>query len=228
VGLLAACALVTTAQADTLRPYEASYAGIWHGLTVAVSTLKLEQTGDTWTYSSRSEPRGIGRIASGVFPPRQVSVVRVGADGVEPQSYESEGGDAARRIELKYDWQGRRVTGSYEGTAVDLPLTPQVQDDASVQLALMAELLAARTPQSFQLIDKKSVRAYQLTRDGEATIQTPMGPLQTVVYKAQKAYSPRVTRFWCAPSRGYIPLRVQQKRGEDIEWTMEILSLKRE
>ena len=46
-----------------------------------------------------------------------------------------------RTVELKYDWQSHRVTGVYEGTQVDLPLTPQTQDDASVQLALMVELL---------------------------------------------------------------------------------------
>jgi hypothetical protein len=37
-----------------------------------------------------------------------------------------------------------------------------------------------------------------------------------------------VTRFWCAPARGYIPMRVEQKRGDDIEWSMEIRSLSRE
>ena len=31
------------APADELKPYEATYRGIWHGMTVAVSTLKLEQ-----------------------------------------------------------------------------------------------------------------------------------------------------------------------------------------
>ena len=50
----------SAAAADELKPYTATYAGIWHGMTVAVSTLKLEHTGDTWTFSSRSEPRGIG------------------------------------------------------------------------------------------------------------------------------------------------------------------------
>jgi len=47
------------AAADELKPYTATYAGIWRGMTVAVSTLKLERTGDTWTFSSRSEARGI-------------------------------------------------------------------------------------------------------------------------------------------------------------------------
>ena len=51
--------------------------------------------------------------------------------------------------------------------------------------------------------------------------------MATVVYRSQKAYSPRVNTYWCAPDRGYIPLRVQQKRGGDVEWTMQIERLER-
>lgn len=227
VGLLGCAAAL--AHADELRPYQATYNGIWHGMTVAVSNLQLEHAGgENWTYTSRSEPRGLGRMASGIFPPLQVSAVQVTGTGVLPQSYRSEGGDAAKSIDLSYDWHTQRVTGTYEGTPVDLPLTPQVQDDASVQLALMAELLAGRTPPSLELIDKNSVREYKFTREDAATLQTPMGAIATIVYRAQKAYSPRVTRFWCAPERGYIPMKVEQTKGSEVQWTLTIQSLKRD
>lgn len=224
LGVLAAG---TMARADELKPYEASYRGIWHGMTVAVSDLKLERTGDTWTYSSQSTPRGIGHLAAGVFPPHQVSVVRVTGSGLEPLSYKSSGGESAKSIELNYDWAAHRVTGSYEGTHVDQPLGRDVQDDGSVQLALTVELLAGRTPASFRIIDGNGTRQYQFARDGEATLQTPLGSIPTVIYRSQKANSPRITRFWCAPDRGYIPLKVEQTRGEEVQWTLEIESLRR-
>jgi len=97
-----------------------------------------------------------------------------------------------------------------------------------VQLALMVELLAGRTPPSVQLIDKNSVRDYEFTRDGEPTIKTTIGDVHTVVFKSQKKNSPRITRFWCAPDRGYIPMKVQQEKGDDVQWTLEIQSLKRQ
>jgi Protein of unknown function (DUF3108) len=227
LAALGSTAAGMTAAAE-LKPYEASYAGIWHGMTVAVSTLTLAHTGDTWTYTSRSEPRGLGRMASGIFPPLQVSVVKVTGAGVLAQSFRSEGGEASKAVDLKYDWQSAKVTGSYEGTAVDLPLTPQVQDDGSVQLALMAELIAGHTPAALKLIDKNSVRDYTFTREGEATLATAIGAVPTVIYRAQKAYSPRVTRFWCAPEKGYIPMKVEQTKGDDVQWTLAIQSLKRD
>ena len=66
--------------ADELRPYQATYNGIWHGMTVAVSNLharprRAARTGPT---PHASEPRrASGRMASGIFPPLQVSVVQV-------------------------------------------------------------------------------------------------------------------------------------------------------
>jgi hypothetical protein len=219
---------MSAAVADELKPYTATYNGIWHGMTVAVSTLKLEQTGDTWTFTSRSEARGIGKLVSGVFPPLQVSVVRVTEHGVQPQSFKSTGGNPDKAIELNYDWQAHRVTGTYEGTKVDLPLTPQMQDDGSVQLALMVELLAGRTPPTVQLIDKNDVREYEFTRDGETAIRTAIGDVTTQVFKSQKKFSPRITRSWCDPERGYVPMRVQQKVDNDVQWTLDIQSLTRQ
>ena len=224
---IAIAAVTGAAPAEELKPYQATYAGIWHGITVAISHLELEHTGDTWTTSSSSSPRGIGHLAAGIFPPRQVSIVRVTAAGVQPQSFRSEGGDREKSTDLVYDWQARRVTGTLEGARVDQPLAPGVQDDGSVQLALIVELLAGRTPSSFRMIDRSGTREYQFARESEATLQTPIGAVATVVYRAQKAGSPRITRFWCAPERGYVPMKVEQTRGDDVQWTMEIQSLTR-
>src|SRR5262249_31977498 len=162
----------------------------------------------------------LGKLVSG-FSPDQTSVVKVIPGGaIQPQSYRSGGGDAKHSIDLKYDWQAKRLSGNYEGTAVDLALTPEMQDDASVQLALMAALLAGHAPEKCQLIDKNSVRDYRFARDGDATLKTPLGDVATVIYRAQKKNSPRVTRFWCAPDKGFIPMKVEQTKGDDVQWTL--------
>jgi Protein of unknown function (DUF3108) len=225
---LIAAAAIPAARADELKPFEASYAWIWHGMAVAVTNLKLEKTGDTWTYTSRSEPRGIGKLMP--QRPKTVSVLRVTAAGVEPLSYKGDDGTSStkRSIDVTYDWEHQRITGVYEQTPVDLQLEPGVQDDSSVQIALMVELLSGRTPERFLLLDKNSVREYRYARDAEATLETPLGRVATVVYRSQRLNSGRMNRYWCAPEHGQIPLRVQQKVDDDVQWTMEIRSLKRE
>jgi hypothetical protein len=217
-----------TAVADELRPFQASYNWIWHGMTVAFSTLNLEHHDDTWSYRSKSEPRGIGRMLSD--RPSLESVLRVTDTGTQPLSYKADDGTSStkRAINVQFDWDRGRVTGVYEDTKVDMPLQPGIQDDLSVQIALMVELLGGRTPNQFLMLDKNSVRKYHYDREGEETVSTPLGAVATIVFRSQKEGSPRVTRFWCAPSHGYIPMQVEQKRGAEVQWAMQIQSLKRD
>lgn len=225
---LALLAISASAAADELRPFQATYTWVWRGLTVAESKLQLQRQDDTWIYQSRSEPRGIGRVMS--ERPVQRSVMRVTEAGVQPLSYNADDGTSStkRDVNIMFDWSAGRVTGVYEDKKVDMALVPGLKDDFSVQIAMMVELLRGRTPQQFLLLDGNSVRQYNYTRDGEETLTTPIGTIETIIYKSQKEGSPRATRFWCAPSKGYIPLRVQQKRGDDVQWTMQIQSLERQ
>lgn len=234
VGALALSATASAAEplpaeVGQLKPFEASYSWIWHGMTVAVSTLHLEhEQGDRWVYRSKSEPRGMGRLFA--ERPVQKSIMEISDAGVHPVSYEADDGTSStkRDANVQFDWEHHRVTGVYEDHKVDMAMPPGIQDDLSVQIALMVELQRGHTPEKFSILSGDSVREYRYSREGEETLTTPAGTIQTVIYRSEKQYSPRVTRFWCAPSLGYIPLRVQQKRKDDVEWTMQVQSVKRE
>ncbi|HEY0766982.1 MAG TPA: DUF3108 domain-containing protein, partial [Steroidobacteraceae bacterium] len=183
-ALLALSLAVHTAVADELKPFQASYAWIWNGMDVAVTTLRLEKIGDTWTYTTRSEPHGIGKLLS--QRPKTLSVLKVADAHVQPLSYKGDDGTRSTRhtVDVKYDWDKRRISGVYEEAPVDLPLTPGVQDDASVQVAMMVELLSGHTPERFSLLDKNAVREYRYTREGEETLKTPFGDVATAIYRS--------------------------------------------
>src|SRR6185312_1580193 len=131
---MALLAFTGGASAEELKPFRASYTWIWHGLTVAETKLQLQLQGDTWVYESRSEPRGIGRVMS--ERPVQRSVMRVTDAGVQPLSYQADDGTSStkRDADVKFDWSSGRITGMYEDHKVDVPLSPGVQDDLSVQI----------------------------------------------------------------------------------------------
>jgi Protein of unknown function (DUF3108) len=232
LSLLGVIAVVEPASADelsaqALKPFEASYSWIWRGATVAVSRLKLEHgEGDSWIYSSTSEPRGLGHL----YPmrPSLRSTLRVTEQGVQPLSFKADGGGADHNADVKFDWSAGRASGVYEGATIDMPIKPGIQDDLSVQIAMMVELLHGRTPEDLWLIDKNSAREYRYQRQGPETIATPLGQIDTIIYSSRHPGSPRVTRFWCAPAKSYLPMRVEQKRLDSVEWTMEIQSLKRD
>ena len=219
-------ALAADAPPPTLQPFSASYTWSWHGMVVAVSHTRLQRLPDGhWLYSSTGEPRGIGHL----YPVHPVitSLLSVTSDGVVPLHYKAQGGGAAQRdADVVFDWQHMRATGVYSGETVDLALKPAVQDDVSVQVAMMVELQRGHTPQQVLEIDRNTIRNYDYRRENsDVPLQTKLGTVQTTVYSSQHPGSPRITRFWCAPDRAFLPMRVEQTRNGNLEWSMEILSL---
>lgn len=215
-----------SAPSDGLQPFEAAYVWIWHGAPVAVSTLKFAQRqAGTWSYASSSEPRGLGFL----YPlrPRLESLMRIGDQGVQPLHYHATDGSSAdkRGADVSFDWDTGRASGIYDGVKVDLALKSGVQDDLSIQIALLFALRHGQAPSNLSMIDKNSIRDYSYRQEGNETIDTKLGRIDTVIYASQHPGSPRITRFWCAPTLGYVPMRVQQKRIDAVEWTMEIESL---
>ena len=107
-----------------------------------------------------------------------------------------------------FDWEHRRVTGVYEDAKVDMPMPPGIQDDLSVQIALMVELLRGVRRRSSRSSSGNSVREYRYSRDGEETLTTPVGqsgPSSTAVRNrtrrappASGARHPSVHPFACS------------------------------
>ena len=58
-------------------------------------------------------------------------------------------------------------------------------------------------------------------------LRTAVGDVSTRIFVTERSGSPRTTRYWCAPNYGYLPVRVQQQRLEELEWTLEIRTLRR-
>ncbi len=212
-----------------LRPYEVVYEFSAYGFTAGTVTLALRQeTPEEWTYISKSQPRGLFQLvhsAARTVTSRMVIDPR----GVRPLlSTDTEDGDAAPQSAVHFDWAANRATGTVDGQAIDMELRPGVQDDLSAQVALIRALNDGQTPTSFLVFDKSGIRDYSYKPVGEETLHTPLGDLATVIYFSQRAKAPRSTRYWCAPALGFIPVRVEQRRLDKVEWTMNLRHLRRD
>jgi Protein of unknown function (DUF3108) len=201
----------------------------WHGMGAGTSTLQLTRNSPTeFTYKSSNTAQGIFRLA---IPDTitQVSHMSVADGQVRPKSYVGDDGssDTSKDVSLKFDWDAMRVTGTAEDKPVDVALTPGVQDSLSVQVALMCALAAGESPKSFQLIDKNEVKEYQYTHEGNATLDTPVGKLDTVIYTSQRKGAKRLTRLWIAPSLGYLPVRAEQVNKGKRELQLAVKSVDR-
>ncbi|HTT03338.1 MAG TPA: DUF3108 domain-containing protein [Steroidobacteraceae bacterium] len=225
---LALAALGVRAEGPTVQPFTATYALEWHGITAGESTLALKQTSPTtYDYSSTNRAHGLFRV---VFPDpiNEESTFKVEGGHVMPLSYrEDNGADRAKQnVMLEFDWSAKRVRGTAEEKPVDQPLAPGTQDPLSVQIELMRDLRAGEAPTQFLLFDKHEAKQYDYTRDGNETLDTPLGRLDTVIYRSGRSDSSVVTRLWLAPTLGYVPLQAERRRHGKVDLSLHIRQLK--
>jgi len=217
------------AGAMELKPFTASYSINWHGLAAGSTELKLEQLPDgRWSYSSHSSAHGLFRLAM----PAELasrSLFRIEEGQLVPERFTADDGATsdAKDQDITFDWAAARVRGVAERHKVDLPTQPGLLDTLSVQVALMNELLRGRTPARFVLLDKDRIKDYVYSAEGHERLKTDIGEYDTMIYRSARPGSDNGTWFWCAPELGYLPLKVERRDGDDVQWSMRLRSVQR-
>lgn len=232
IALILACAVAPLASAAPevpLRPFDTSYEVLWKGFSGGIASFELRQdAAGSWTYTNRNKPHGLFRLV----PKASLTLtsrMSVDADGVRPMLFTaSDPDDGEAQAELHFDWDASRVIGFVEKASVDMALKPGVQDDLSIQVALIHALANGRVPSGIALFDKDGIRDYDYAQVGTETLHTAAGDFATVIYRSHKQNSPRSTRFWCAPTLGYIPVQAEQQYKGKVEWTMKLKSVHRD
>lgn len=218
----------STADSAALQPFTASYALDWHGITAGFATLSLVHiVRDTYQYTSDVRARGIFHIAF-PDPVHEISTFRFSMGHVLPLTYREDNGQDPKNQDatLTFDWADARVLGMAGDKHVDQPLQPGTLDPLSVQIELMHDLVMQQVPATFLLFDKTSANQYDYTRERTETLDTPLGHLDTVIYRSDRPGYDRVLRLWLAPSLGYLPVQAERRRKGKIEFALHIQGLK--
>lgn len=218
------------ASGPAVEPFSVTYSVEWKGITAGTSTVEVtHQPDNTYRYRSSNLARGVFRLA---FPDAitQTSIFRVGDDGtIQPLTYVSDDGSKKtdKDVSLTFDWGAMRVRGTAEDKPVDTELKPGTQDALTVQIQLMRELAAGRSPSTFWLIDKNEVKQYQYTKERTETIDTALGKIDTVVYRSQRKGSDRYMLFWLSPKHGYLPVKADRHRGDRLDFSLKVREIKK-
>jgi Protein of unknown function (DUF3108) len=206
--------------------YQATFRGISGG-QIENGLQRGAQPGQ-WLYETRAYPNLLGRVA--VSPQaRERGVMEVTAAGVRPMTFDFSDGksDLAKDVRFAFDWKAGRVKGEAQGKPFDLPVAPGTQDTASVQAAMIVELLAGREPRGFTILTGSRLREYRYWSEGRATVVTPFGQYDAVVWANQRSGSDRVVKVWHAPALGYVPVQAVQFRKGQLETQLKLVSFER-
>lgn len=205
--------------------FKAEYRGITAG-TIAISLLDAGQ--GKYTYESRATAGGLAKLIVH-HEIREASTFALENNQIRPLSYVLDDGsaDTSKDTRLEFDWKAGVARGQHEDVPLELPLKPDLQDRMSVQVWIMQKLAAGEPLGTIEFIDRDEIKDYQYTNEGTAKIKTAIGDIDTVIYSSTRPNSTRVSRFWYAPSLGFLPVRAEQQRKGKVETVLTVLKVER-
>lgn len=228
-SLLALASPIAAAADRPIAPFEARYDLYGVGLPVGRALMTLDYP-EPNRYAMRFEVRPnplVALLASNEIQEQASGEIHDGE--VQPIEYrqQADTGGEKRNVQLRFDRSAGQIEARSNAEQATLPLSPAITDPLSLNLAVMWDLKRDQLAEQYTLIDRTAPRTYQIRREGEETLKTSLGSLQTVRINQAQPGGSRITTFWFAPELQYLPVRItRQKKGrEDLR--LEIRSVER-
>lgn len=214
--------LAAVAAEPKLPDLRLSYSASWNGFGLGeiVVTLKPTTEPDCYRYESQSNPVGLVRMFYG--KPREVSEFCVSGGKVVPKRFvfiSSKG--KSKDFSLAFDAVARTVTDQ-KGGVRELPAN--AQDRFAIQQAVRLWALSqvgAKEPGTaeFAQVDDHSIRHYRFAITAYEKIEVPAGKFETILIQ-RIDHPKRTSKFWIAPARDYMPVKVETLKGGEVELRM--------
>lgn len=222
--LLCAVSLPAAAGAATINPSDVTYVLSRGVLTLGEARFWLKPHGEPgcWRYQYVAEPSGLARLFIGEVSER--SDFCVVDNELRSQSFEFKRADKSEdNFSLAFNWKDGTVRSSGgEMRALEAGMV----DRLAMQIVLQNWVIDRQGqpgPEEITVrkIENKKVHAYRFRIASRETLQTSAGKLETV--RVDRVDDPKkTTRFWLAPSRGYVAVRVEQLKNGDEQLKMTI------
>ncbi len=198
--------------------YQAEYRGGWIPIKVSASR-KLEAL-------KNGQWRSAFAVYSSVMDLSEISVMALNDKGFVPDYYEYKTSGFASKDKRKqvFHWQEEKVWGDHKDRFWDYTLEPGTQDSMSYQEQLRYDLIAGKETLAYPVVYKHKLKVYEFERIGEDILNTPHGPLKTLVVKQKlNDYNELNSRIWFAVDFNYVMVKLQQERPNGDE---QIITLK--
>jgi len=228
-----AFALATTAHPvkaadDTVTTYTATYTVEYKGKQAGVSEWSVRDVGDgRYEFQARITPKGMLKLIR-PKPTIERSQFRVEGTHFRPLEYWFEDGSRSGEDNwhVVFDWERHIATVSTSEARRELTVPDSAIDVGTLKAAVMRDLSAKGAPGPYEVADQDAVFTYEYTDSGPVTLQTGVGSLETQLFVQHRAGSSRSTWLWAAPKLGFLPVRIEQRRNDEVQTSFLLTDVK--
>jgi|GEM_PF-321251 len=207
--------------AEALLPFEVVYDVGNNLISAGSANLSLKREGDEWIYNLSTRPTGVFKLTGkGKIQETSVFTVVKSANNnmrVLPKRYSyRQDKESKRSVDAWFNWDSNELTYKRRGEEVTEEFSDPVLDRLSVTLKVMNELKYRPFEEAkLTVFDSGRIRQVLFVNQGEETVSTQIGEIETIRVRSENSGSARHTVTWFAPSLGYVPVKIEQhKRGE--------------
>lgn len=220
--LLLLAATIATGAEPKLPELNLRYAAQWKGFDLGDILITLKPaSGDCYRYESLSEPVGLVRMFYG--QPRETSEFCLSGGRVVPKRFAFRNPKRDNEsFTLEFDAAAGKVRDGH-GAVRDIPTDAQDRFalQQAVRLWVLEHLQAAPGAESveFSMVDDRRIKAYRFAIAGREQIQVPAGRFDALRVERVDSAS-RSSKFWLAPERDYMPVKVEATKNGTTELRM--------
>ncbi|MGF1527898.1 MAG: DUF3108 domain-containing protein [Candidatus Competibacterales bacterium] len=195
--------------------FTATYRVYARGVPLGRGEFALHYDADRYTLSTDLVPTG---LATWFFSDsvQQVASGTLRHGIPRPDYYRRQRtGNKPRQVVMDFQWDRFTVQARRDDRRVTLTLVPRTVDPLSLHLLLMEDLLRGGAASRYTVVDDIDVEVFDVTFEGEETLDTPWGELETQHFRQQRPRSQRATHLWFAPQLDFLLVQfTQTRRGQ--------------
>lgn len=224
------CAVSAIADASApVQPFHADYEVLRNGKTIGKATLSVRDNGGgVWEFDSHT--RGTSGMASllGLDVSEKSAFRWVNG---QPQNvsyrYEQSAAIKSRARDIDFDWNNGTAAVHDGKKTHEVKLEPNAIDRSLVTVALMADLQAKASQLNYHVVHADKISEERYVQRASESLNLPAGRIDAVRIDRDGGSNKRHTTSWFAPTRGWLPVKIEQveKHGDTV--TLELASAPR-
>jgi hypothetical protein len=207
----------------------------WGSISLGVGTIRLQPMGDNcYAYESTTDPVTLVRWTYGA--PSESSQFCIVDGEVRPQRFAYQNDKRKKdNFSLEFDWKTRTVRRLSGGTLSQRELPALAYDRFVIREAVRLWVMrlpdvaakpgagsTTRPEAEFTMVDDDRIKTYRFAVTGREQIETAAGRFDTL--RVERVDDPRKSyRYWLAPARGYVPVKIEHLKDGKVELRMNLL-----
>lgn len=213
--------------ADHLKARSDRYQVEWSGISLGEGTIRLAvEGGGCYRYTSTTDPIALVRWTYG--SPREVSMFCLKNGEIVAQHFEYINGKREdESFRLDFDWSDAEVKALRGGVLTVRKLPAEAYDRFVIREAVRLWVIrhvAGEAPvqAEFTMVDDDRMKTYRFEIGGKENVQTPAGTFEAL--RVNRIDDPkRPFHYWLAPSRDYLPVKLEHLKKGKVELRMTLL-----